>query len=102
MTVDTSHNQHYDAFASDSEVQINWVESTPSYTKINYTIPYWGSTHSMPLGIAMLYLEDGTPLRRSIGEEENVGFVKTDVPEQEAETITTPPFSTACPRARRK
>lgn len=102
VTVDTSHNQHYDAFASDSEVQINWVESTPSYTKINYTIPYWGSTHSMPLGIAMLYLEDGTPLQRSIGEEENVGFVKTDGPEQEAETITHTAFFDGLPQGTEK
>ena len=102
MTVDTSHNQRYDAFASDSEVQINWVESTPSYTKINYTIPYWGSTHSMPLGIAMLYLEDGTPLQRSIGEEENVGFVKTDGPEQEAETITHTAFFDGLPQGTEK
>lgn len=29
MTVDTSHNQRYDAFASDSEVQDNWVELHP-------------------------------------------------------------------------
>ena len=102
VTVDTSHNQHYDAFASDSEVQINWVESTPSYTKINYTIPYWGSSHSMPLGIAMLYLEDGTPLQRSIGEEENVGFVKTDGPEQEAETITHTAFFDGLPQGTEK
>lgn len=102
VTVDTSHNQRYDAFASDSEVQINWVESTPSYTKINYTIPYWGSTHSMPLGIAMLYLEDGTPLQRSIGEEENVGFVKTDGPEQEAETITHTAFFDGLPQGTEK
>lgn len=102
VTVDTSHNQHYDAFASDSEVQINWVESTPSYTKINYTIPYWGSTHSMPLGIAMLYLEDGTPLQRSMGEEEDVGFVKTDGPEQEAETITHTAFFDGLPQGTEK
>lgn len=102
VTVDTSHNQRYDAFASDSEVQINWVESTPSYTKINYTIPYWGSTHSMPLGIAMLYLEDGTPLQRSMGEEEDVGFVKTDGPEQEAETITHTAFFDGLPQGTEK
>lgn len=102
VTVDTSHNQHYDAFASDSEVQINWVESTPSYTKINYTIPYWGSSHSMPLGIAMLYLEDGTPLQRSMGEEEDVGFVKTDGPEQEAETITHTAFFDGLPQGTEK
>ncbi len=102
VTVDTSHNQRYDAFASDSEVQINWVESTPSYTKINYTIPYWGSSHSMPLGIAMLYLEDGTPLQRSIGEEENVGFVKTDGPAQEAETVTHTAFFDGLPQGTEK
>lgn len=102
VTVDTSHNQRYDAFASDSEVQINWVESTPSYTKINYTIPYWGSTHSMPMGIAMLYLEDGTPLQRSMGEEEDVGFVKTDGPEDEAETITHTAFFDGLPQGTEK
>ena len=88
VTVDTSHNQRYDAFASDSEVQINWVESTPSYTKINYTIPYWGTTHYTLLGIPELYLEDGTPLRRSWEEGGERGFGEPDGPAQEAETVT--------------
>lgn len=102
VTVDTSHNQRYDAFTSDNVVQINWVESTPSYTKINYTIPYWGSSHSMPLGDAFLYLEDGTPLRRSIAEEDNGGFVKTDGPEDEAETITHTAFFDGLPQGTEK
>lgn len=102
VTVDTSHNQRYDAFTSDNVVQINWVESTPSYTRINYTIPYWGTTHYTLLGIPELYLEDGTPLQRSIGEEENVGFVETDGPEQEAETITHTAFFDGLPQGTEK
>lgn len=50
----------------------------------------------------MLYLEDGTPLQRSIGEEENVGFVKTDGPEQEAETITHTAFFDGLPQGTEK
>lgn len=98
VTVDTSHNQRYDAFASDSEVQINWVESTPSYTKINYTIPYWGTTHYSLLGIPELYLEDGTPLRRSWEEGGESGFGEPDGPAQEAETVTHTAFFDGLPQ----
>lgn len=42
VTVDTSHNQRVEDFTSNGEVQVNWVEATPSYTQINYTIPNWG------------------------------------------------------------
>ena len=98
VTVDTSHNQRYDAFASDSEVQINWVESTPSYTKINYTIPYWGTTHYTLLGIPELYLEDGTPLRRSWEEGGERGFGEPDGPAQEAETVTHTAFFDGLPQ----
>ena len=102
VTVDTSHNQRYDAFASDSEVQINWVESTPSYTKINYTIPYWGSTHYTLLGIPELYLEDGTPLRRSWEEGGDSGFGQPDGPAQEAETVTHTAFFDGLPQGTEK
>ena len=102
VTVDTSHNQRYDAFASDSEVQINWVESTPSYTKINYTIPYWGTTHYTLLGIPELYLEDGTPLRRSWEEGGESGFGQPDGPAQEAETITHTAFFDGLPQGTEK
>lgn len=102
VTVDTSHNQRYDAFASDSEVQINWVESTPSYTKINYTIPYWGSTHYTLLGIPELYLEDGTPLRRSWEEGGERGFGEPDGPAQEAETVTHTAFFDGLPQGTEK
>lgn len=98
VTVDTSHNQRYDSFASDSEVQINWVESTPSYTKINYTIPYWGTTHYTLLGIPELYLEDGTPLRRSWEEGGERGFGEPDGPAQEAETVTHTAFFDGLPQ----
>ena len=100
--MDTSHNQHYDAFASDSEVQINWVESTPSYTKINYTIPYWGTTHYTLLGIPELYLEDGTPLRRSWEEGGESGFGEPDGPAQEAETVTHTAFFDGLPQGTEK
>ena len=102
VTVDTSHNQRYDAFASDSEVQINWVESTPSYTRINYTIPYWGTTHYTLLGIPELYLEDGTPLRRSWEEGGERGFGEPDGPAQEAETITHTAFFDGLPQGTEK
>ena len=102
VTVDTSHNQRYDAFASDSEVQINWVESTPSYTKINYTIPYWGTTHYTLLGIPELYLEDGTPLRRSWEEGGERGFGEPDGPAQEAETVTHTAFFDGLPQGTEK
>lgn len=102
VTVDTSHNQHYDAFASDSEVQINWVESTPSYTKINYTIPYWGTTHYTLLGIPELYLEDGTPLRRSWEEGGESGFGEPDGHAQEAETVTHTAFFDGLPQGTEK
>lgn len=102
VTVDTSHNQRYDAFASDSEVQINWVESTPSYTRINYTIPYWGTTHYTLLGIPELYLEDGTPLRRSWEEGGESGFGEPDGPAQEAETVTHTAFFDGLPQGTEK
>ena len=102
VTVDTSHNQRYDAFASDSEVQINWVESTPSYTRINYTIPYWGTTHYTLLGIPELYLEDGTPLRRSWEEGGERGFGEPDGPAQEAETVTHTAFFDGLPQGTEK
>lgn len=102
VTVDTSHNQRYDAFASDSEVQINWVESTPSYTRINYTIPYWGTTHYTLLGIPELYLEDGTPLQRSWEEGGERGFGEPDGPAQEAETVTHTAFFDGLPQGTEK
>ena len=102
VTVDTSHNQRYDAFTSDNVVQINWVESTPSYTRINYTIPYWGTTHYTLLGIPELYLEDGTPLRRSWEEGGESGFGQPDGPAQEAETITHTAFFDGLPQGTEK
>ena len=102
VTVDTSHNQRYDAFTSDNVVQINWVESTPSYTRINYTIPYWGSTHYTLLGIPELYLEDGTPLRRSWEEGGDSGFGQPDGPAQEAETVTHTAFFDGLPQGTEK
>ena len=102
VTVDTSHNQRYDAFTSDNVVQINWVESTPSYTKINYTIPYWGTTHYTLLGIPELYLEDGTPLRRSWEEGGDSGFGQPDGPAQEAETVTHTAFFDGLPQGTEK
>lgn len=102
VTVDTSHNQRYDAFTSDNVVQINWVESTPSYTRINYTIPYWGTTHYTLLGIPELYLEDGTPLRRSWEEGGDSGFGQPDGPEQEAETVTHTAFFDGLPQGTEK
>ena len=44
VTVDTSHNQRVEDFTSNGEVQVNWVEATPSYTQINHTIPNWGQS----------------------------------------------------------
>lgn len=102
VTVDTSHNQRYDAFTSDNVVQINWVESTPSYTRINYTIPYWGTTHYTLLGIPELYLEDGTPLRRSWEEGGDSGFGQPDGPAQEAETVTHTAFFDGLPQGTEK
>ena len=102
VTVDTSHNQRYDAFTSDNVVQINWVESTPSYTRINYTIPYWGTTHYTLLGIPELYLEDGTPLRRSWEEGGERGFGEPDGPAQEAETVTHTAFFDGLPQGTEK
>ena len=102
VTVDTSHNQRYDAFTSDNVVQINWVESTPSYTRINYTIPYWGTTHYTLLGIPELYLEDGTPLRSSWEEGGDSGFGQPDGPAQEAETVTHTAFFDGLPQGTEK
>ena len=102
VTVDTSHNQRYDAFTSDNVVQINWVESTPCYTRINYTIPYWGTTHYTLLGIPELYLEDGTPLRRSWEEGGDSGFGQPDGPAQEAETVTHTAFFDGLPQGTEK
>ena len=66
ITVDTSHNRTVEDFESNGTVEINWVEATPSYTKINYTIPYWGKEDCLVVNYPRLYLLDGTPVQYSL------------------------------------
>lgn len=64
--MDTSHNRMVEDFESNGTVEINWVEATPSYTKINYTIPYWGKEDCLVVNYPRLYLLDGTPVQYSL------------------------------------
>ena len=66
ITVDTSHNRMVEDFENNGTVEINWVEATPSYTKINYTIPYWGKEDCLVVNYHRLYLLDGTPVQYSL------------------------------------
>jgi hypothetical protein len=88
VTVDTSHNQVVDEMESEGTIQINWVESTPSYTKINYTIPFWGIS-SYTIDFPRLYLEDGTSILQNLNQSEVPS--PSDI-SRDAETIT----GTAC------
>lgn len=88
VAVDTSHNHTLNQFESNGEIKINWVEATPSYTKINYTIPFWG-IGTMPVNFPHLYLTDGTSIQFNM-ELSDLVFHE-DVSE-DTETIT----ATAC------
>lgn len=88
VTVDSSHNQTIDQVESQGEIQIHQVEATPSYTKISYTIPFWGIS-SYTMAFPRLCLEDGTVIQQNPGQSQ--------VPDpseisREAETIS----GTAC------
>ena len=88
LTVDTSHNRTLDQMENNGTIQINQVEVTPSYTKISYTIPFWGIS-SYTMGFPRLYLEDGTEIQY------NVNLSQVPSPEEisrDAETIS----GTAC------
>ena len=88
VTVDTSHNKTLNQFENNGDIQINWVEATPSYTKINYTIPFWGIS-TMPVNFPQLYLTDGTNIQMNMELSDLV--LHKDVSE-DTETIT----ATAC------
>ncbi len=88
LDVDTSHNRTLDQVESNGTIQIHQMESTPSYTKISYTIPFWGIS-SYTMDFPRLYLEDGTEIQY------NVNLSQVPSPEEisrDAETIS----GTAC------
>lgn len=88
VAVDTSHNQTLDQLERNGTIQINWVEATPSYTKIGYTIPFWGFS-SYTMAFPRLYLEDGTEITYNL----NLSQVPDpDEISRDAEVIT----GTAC------
>lgn len=61
VSVDGSHNRSEMQFTQNGVIQIDGVETTPSSTKIRYTIPFWGfSTYTV--NFPRLYLPDGTEL----------------------------------------
>lgn len=61
VPVDGSHNLSRMQFTQNGVIQIDGVETTPSSTKIHYTIPFWGfSTYTV--NFPRLYLPDGTEL----------------------------------------
>ena len=82
VTVDTSHNQRVEDFTSNGEVQVNWVEATPSYTQINYTIPNWGQSGGQ-VDYPALFLPDGTRVQGSLE-----GFASGEVSPQDTVTTT--------------
>lgn len=88
LTVDTSHNQTMDQVESNGEIQIGQVEITPSYTKINYTIPFWGVS-SYTMDFPRLYLSDGTEIQYNVNLSQIPG---PDEISRDAETIS----GTAC------
>lgn len=61
LQVNTSANQTFHHFAEEGEIKIHGVEATPSYTKIDYTIPFWGFG-SYTVDFPRLYTTDGTPI----------------------------------------
>ena len=65
LTVDESHNQTYEDFQSAGEVEVHWVEATPSYTKVQYTVPNWGWS-SYQVNNPALFLPDGTRVQSSL------------------------------------
>lgn len=61
VLVDASHNQNKLQFVQSGVIRVDGVEITPSFTKIRYTIPFWGvSTYTV--NFPRLYLTDGTEL----------------------------------------
>lgn len=61
VLVDASHNRNEMQFTQSGVIRVDGVKTTPSSTKIRYTIPFWGfSTYT--IDFPRLYLPDGTEL----------------------------------------
>ncbi len=69
LQVNTSANQTFHHFAEEGEIKIHGVEATPSYTKIDYTIPFWGFG-SYTVDFPRLYTTDGTPIAYNLQESQ--------------------------------
>lgn len=69
ITVDTSYNQKETISGESGDVQIKSVKLTPSYTVIDYTIPFWGFS-SYTVDFPRLYLQDGTPIAYNLNESD--------------------------------
>ncbi len=94
VIADTTNNQIVSGFTGGSEISVESVETTPSYTKISCTIPFWGITGST-VAYPRLFTVDGTPIPRT--ETESVIPAEKSI-DREAKTITATFFFDGLPK----
>ena len=69
LTAVTEYNQQVAITGDSAEVEVHTVEATPSYTKIEYTIPFWGF-RSYTVDFPLLFLPDGTPVPYNLSQSQ--------------------------------
>lgn len=65
----TDYNRQTTITGNRSVVEIHNVKLTPSYTKIDYTIPFWGF-RSYTVDFPRLFLPDGTPIPYNLSQSQ--------------------------------
>lgn len=69
LTAVTEYNQQVAITGDSAGVEVHTVEATPSYTKIEYTIPFWGF-RSYTVDFPRLFLPDGTPVPYNLSQSQ--------------------------------
>lgn len=98
LTADASHNRVVGGSGGSGGIRIEKIETTPSYTKISYEIPFWGVS-SYTVDFPQLYTPDGTQIRGTVGESD------TPLPESipnDSETIVSTHFFDGLPAGTEK
>lgn len=82
---DTANNQKLTDLINSGEIKVNGIEATPSYVKIDYEIPFWGSTNEGVIDFASLQTESGEYLSLSSSDS----FVDANNITDDISTITS-------------
>lgn len=94
VIADTANNRMVSGFTGGGEIWVESVETTPSYTKISCTIPFWGMAGGLT-AYPRLFTDDGTPIRRTVTESVLPEESSVD---REAETIDATFFFDGLPK----